>query len=145
MTGDNALTKYPINSYIYQNISGSEKAVGLVASYDKSTNILRYYQPVGLSTLSSSGNELLDFASISGTSIQGGSNDDGDAVQNPLEVDTNFNLSNVGSVNVGVSFVNGIAKPEIKKYSGDIIYIDNRNKVTRSSTQTEEIKIVIEF
>ena len=88
---------------------------------------------------------MLDFASVSGTTIQGGSNNSGDSVATPLEVDTSFNLSNVGDVNVGVSFVNGIAKPEIKKYSGDIIYIDNRNKVTRSSTQKEEIKIVIEF
>ena len=139
------VTDYPINSYIYQNISTTEKAVGLVASYNKSTNILRYYQPVGLSTLSSSGNQLLDFRSLSGVPIQGTSNDDNDQVENPLNVDTNFNLSNVGNVNVGVSFVNGIAKPEIKKYSGDVIYIDNRNKVTRSSTQKEEIKIVIEF
>ena len=116
-----------------------------VASYDKLTNILRYYQPVGLSTLSSSGNRLLDFASISGTEIKGGSNMSGNSVANPLQVNTSFNLSNVGDVNVGVSFVNGIAKPEIKKYSGEVIYIDNRNKVTRSSTQKEEIKIVIEF
>ena len=145
LTGDNTLTEYPINAYIYQEISDSEKAVGLVASYDKLTNILRYYQPVGLSTLSSSGNRLLDFASISGTEIKGGSNMSGDSVANPLQVNTSFNLSNVGDVNVGVSFVNGIAKPEIKKYSGDVIYIDNRNKVTRSSTQKEEIKIVIEF
>ena len=145
LLGDNTLTKYPINSYIYQDISDSEKAVGLVASYDKLTNILRYYQPVGLSTLSSSGNRLLDFASVSGTKIEGGSNNSGDSVATPLEVDTSFNLSNVGDVNVGVSFVNGIAKPEIKKYSGEVIYIDNRNKVTRSSTQKEEIKIVIEF
>ena len=145
LDGDNSSTDYPINSYIYQTISDTEKAVGLVASYNKSTNILRYYQPVGLSTLSSSGNQLLDFRSLSGVPIEGGSNDDGDAVQNALNVNTAFNLSNVGNVDVGVTFVNGIAKPEIKKYSGDVIYIDNRNKVTRSSTQKEEIKIVIEF
>ena len=108
---------------------------------------MRYYQPVGLSTLSSSGNKLLDFSSKSGANltIDGTSNDDNDQVQNPLNIDASFNLGNVGNVNVGVTFVNGIAKPEIKKYSGDIIYIDNRNKVTRSSTQKEEIKIVIEF
>ena len=70
---------------------------------------------------------------------------DGTGVTSPLVVDTGFSASNVNDVNVGVSFVGGIAKPEIKKYSGDIIYIDNRNKVTRSSTQKEEIKIVIEF
>ena len=147
LTGDNTTTNYPINSYIFQNISENEKAVGLVASYNKSTNILRYYQPVGLSTLSSSGNQLLDFSSKSGANltIDGTSNDDNDQVQNPLNIDASFNLGNVGNVNVGVTFVNGIAKPEIKKYSGDIIYIDNRNKVTRSSTQKEEIKIVIEF
>ena len=31
----------------------------------------------------------------------------------------------------------------IDKYSGEILYIDNRSKIIRSSTQTEDIKIVL--
>ena len=113
-------------------------AVGVIASFNKNTNVLRYYQPVGLSTLSAYGYKLIDFASEA-SAISGAS------VVNPLPVHTDFNASSVNDINVGVTFVGGIAKPEIKKYSGDIIYVDNRNKVTRSSTQKEEIKIIIEF
>ena len=43
-----------------------------------------------------------------------------------------------------MSFVKGVANPEVEKYSGDIIYVDN-NAVTRSSQQKEDIKIVLEF
>ena len=138
LAGDSASTEYPINRLITQTQTNGDVAVGYVAEFDKNTNVLRYYQPVGLSTLSDYGYKLVDFKSEA-VSIQGS------GVVNPLQVDTGFNASSVNDVNVGVSFVNGIAKPEIKKYSGDIIYIDNRNKVTRSSTQKEEIKIVIEF
>ena len=33
-----------------------------------------------------------------------------------------------------MSFVKGVANPEVEKYSGDIIYVDNRAAVTRSYT-----------
>ena len=45
----------------------------------------------------------------------------------------------------GQTFTNGIAPPEIKKFSGEIIYVDNRTKITRSESQKEELKIVVEF
>ena len=45
----------------------------------------------------------------------------------------------------GQSINSGIASPEIEKYSGDIIYIDNRPEVTRAPNQREDIKIVLEF
>ena len=138
LAGDSASTEYPINNRITQTLLNGDIAVGLVASFNKKTNILRYYQPVGLSTFSDFGHKLIDFAPQARTiNCVGG--------VNPLMVDTSFNASNVNDLDVGGSFVSGIAKPEIKKYSGDIIYVDNRNKVSRSSTQKEEIKIVIEF
>jgi hypothetical protein len=48
-------------------------------------------------------------------------------------------------VNLGVEFTSGLSKPEINNTSGDIIYIDNRPTVTRSSRQKEDIKIILEF
>ena len=64
-------------------------------------------------------------------------------------VDTTFNgqTLSLGSknINLGQQFVSGVASPDVKKYSGDIIYIDNRAPVTRTSSQKEEVKIVIEF
>jgi len=138
LDGDSQNSNYPINTIINQTLVNGDIAVGVIASFNKNTNVLRYYQPVGLSTLSAYGYKLIDFASEA-SAISGAS------VVNPLPVDTDFDASSVNDINVGVTFVGGIAKPEIKKYSGDIIYVDNRNKVTRSSTQKEEIKIIIEF
>ena len=72
----------------------------------------------------------------------------GESVDN-LEVDTTFSAESITvgqrSESLGHAFVNGIANPEIKKFSGEIIYIDNRAPVTRTASQKEEVKIVIEF
>ena len=48
-------------------------------------------------------------------------------------------------INLGVTFTNGLANPEINKKTGDIIYIDNRPEVQRDSRQKEDIKIILEF
>jgi len=39
----------------------------------------------------------------------------------------------------------GVANADMKLYSGDILYIENREKVTRLQNQIEDIKIVLEF
>ena len=81
-----------------------------------------------------------------GTTVFGGTNN--------LNIDTDFGTSvapglstsiNNRTYNLGMSFVKGIANPEVQKYSGEIIYVDNRASVTRSSQQKEDIKIVLEF
>lgn len=46
---------------------------------------------------------------------------------------------------LGVTFVAGLADPEIENNSGDIIYIENRRLITRAPDQIEDIKLVIEF
>ena len=35
--------------------------------------------------------------------------------------------------------------PEAKKYSGNIIYVDNRPSITRSVNQKEDIKVILQF
>ena len=64
-------------------------------------------------------------------------------------IDTNFNsgITTVGTKNVdlGVTFTNGLAKSEINKGSGTILYIDNRATIKRNSRQKEDIKIILEF
>ena len=71
------------------------------------------------------------------------------AVSNDLNIDTSFSGSsdmvNGKNESFGQTFTNGIASPEIKKFSGEIIYVDNRTKITRSESQKEELKIVVEF
>lgn len=38
-----------------------------------------------------------------------------------------------------------IDNPEIEKYSGDVVYIENRSPVNRASNQTEDVRLVIEM
>ena len=40
---------------------------------------------------------------------------------------------------------NGVSDPDMKPYSGDILYIENRTNVTRATNQIEDFKIVLEF
>ena len=46
---------------------------------------------------------------------------------------------------LGSTFAAGIANPEIKNNSGEVIYIENRRLITRAPDQIEDIKLVIEF
>ena len=67
-----------------------------------------------------------------------------------LDIDTTFTNTNtitVGQkiIGLGQNFINGKANPDVEKYSGEIIYIDNRAPITRSASQKEELKIVVEF
>ena len=45
----------------------------------------------------------------------------------------------------GITFGGGLASPEIKNNSGEIIYVENRRLITRAADQIEDIKLVIEF
>ena len=49
------------------------------------------------------------------------------------------------TINLGVTFANGIANPEINKNTGEIIYLDNRPVISRNSRQKEDIKVILEF
>jgi hypothetical protein len=33
----------------------------------------------------------------------------------------------------------------VNKYSGDLLYVENRTAVTRAADQTEDIKVIIEI
>jgi len=41
--------------------------------------------------------------------------------------------------------ITGITAPLLKKYSGDVLYVDNRTKIVRGFDQVEDIKLVIQF
>ena len=51
----------------------------------------------------------------------------------------------VGQKITGQDFTNCIADPEVKKYSGNIVYVDNRPSITRSTNQKEDIKVILQF
>ena len=45
----------------------------------------------------------------------------------------------------GTTREEGISGPEVKRYSGDIIYVDNRPSIVRSVNQKEDIKVILQF
>ena len=53
---------------------------------------------------------------------------------------TGANTSSTGTISA-----NGVAQPGMKPYSGDVLYIENRAKITRLQNQVEDFKIVLEF
>ena len=141
--GTTSGTRYPIDGVIKQQVGVGSTAVGYVASWNKDTGILRYYQPVGLTGDTAAGNKLLDF---SGTEPINCSTIEGPALKIDETFD-NVNSINTGSkiIELGQTFEKGIAPPDFNRHSGEIIYIDNRAPITRSAAQKEEVKIVVEF
>ncbi len=147
------------DSIITQTIGVGSTAVGRVISYDQTTGILKYWRDKSLVGFNSDGslrtnptygfglNNFTAYPSSGGSlNIVGGSV--------TLGIDTNFgSISNPGVSTVinnrtyylGQTFINGVANPEVKKYSGNIIYVDNRPSITRSTNQKEDIKVILQF
>ena len=48
-------------------------------------------------------------------------------------------------IDLGINFTSGLSGPEIEVSSGELIYIDNRQTVSRNLRQREDVKIVLEF
>ena len=51
----------------------------------------------------------------------------------------------LGSNSLATGTITGITVPEVNKNTGQILYVENRTKITRNSDQAENIHIVIEF
>jgi hypothetical protein len=66
-----------------------------------------------------------------------------------LAIDTSFTgistVINNRTYYLGQTFVSGVAGPEVRKHSGNVIYVDNRPSITRSSNQKEDIKVILQF
>ena len=147
MAGLTTGTTYAVDSEITQTVGLGSTAIGYVASWDKVTGVLKYYQPMGLAS-SETGYKIIPFTSnpdpgygvtINGSSVTG----------SLLSVDTSYNGVSTSINNkvyqLGMSFSAGISSAEFNTKSGEIIYIDNRTAIPRSASQKEDIKIVLEF
>jgi hypothetical protein len=158
LTGIQATSStFEINSTITQTIGLGITAVGKVINYDPITTVLKYWQDRTLAGFTTTpgagigitnpiyGYELNEFTSspLSGgnLTINGGSV--------PLNIDTSFagisTVINNRTYYLGQSFTGGLANPEVKKHSGNIIYVDNRPSITRSTNQKEDIKVILQF
>ena len=152
-------TTFERDSTITQTVGTGITAIGRVISYDNQTGILKYWQDRRLCGFNTDGSkntnptygfQLNRFSSeVSGSgslNVIGGSN--------VLQIDTTIGtLENpqtqitINSVQyqLGQAFIEGVSLPEVQKYSGNIIYVDNRPSITRSQNQKEDIKVVLQF
>ena len=145
---------FTADSLITQTVSAATTAVGRVISYDQATSVLKYWQDRSNSGFSTVGlaitNPTYGFNQVEFTNAFGSGGSitiSGGSVN--LGIDTSFTgistVINNRTYYLGQSFTNGLANPEVKKYSGNIVYVDNRPSITRSSNQKEDIKVILQF
>ena len=142
------------DTLVQQKIGTGVTAIGKVVSYDQVTGVLKLWQErtfagfttVGIAqTNPSFGYNLNRFTGSPTTGgsllVTGGSIN--------LTIDQNFTglstVINNRTYYLGQNFTSGVATPEVKQFSGEIIYTDNRPAITRSSNQKEDIKIILQF
>ena len=143
------------DSYVIQTIGTGQTAAGRVVSYDQTTGVLKYWQDrtvAGFNTVGTAqtnpsyGYELYQFTS---TPSSGGSVTIVPSSGSNLGIDTTFTGISTSINNktyyLGQFFNNGLASPEVKQHSGNIIYVDNRPSITRSTNQKEDIKVILQF
>jgi hypothetical protein len=68
-------------------------------------------------------------------------------IENPIRFGTDsiLDLDTASSVFALKLKGKGISNPEVQKYTGNIVYVDNRPSILRSINQKEDIKIVLQF
>jgi hypothetical protein len=127
-------------------------AKGYVASYDSETKILKYFRDRSL--YFGNATDQTDYNSVTADSNVYDFRSDGGNIVSvngtftaSIDTSLNDNKITIGSkvIDLGVTFKNGLANPEINKKTGDIIYIDNRPLVERDIRQKEDVKIILEF
>ena len=63
----------------------------------------------------------------------------------PIPKDITTAITITGLTSTAVGTVSAINNPGLAPYSGDILYAENRGKITRTSDQIEDIKLIIQF
>ena len=155
LTGAGSSTAtFTADDFVTQTIGVGSTAVGRVISYDQTTSVLKYWQDRSTAGFNTNGSANTDptygfqmdrftanIKSGGSFTITGGSTS--------LSISTSFTgvstVINSRTYYLGQSFTAGVANPEVKKYSGDIIYVDNRPSITRSTNQKEDIKVILQF
>ena len=146
---------FTADAYVTQTIATGTTAAGRVVSYDQTTGVLKYWQDKALAGFNTVGAAVTEptygfkLNAFTSSPDTGGSLTIVPSTGSNLAIDTSFTgvstVINSRTYYLGQEFTNGIGNPEAKKYSGNIIYVDNRPSITRSSTQKEDIKIILQF
>ena len=152
-TGYSSAT-FTADGIITQTTGTGVTAIGKVISYDQTTGVLKYWQDrtmAGFTTVGAATTTPIyglnadrftaDIATGGSLSITGGSIS--------LGINTTFDGLSTSINNktyyLGQTFSSGLSNPEVKKYSGNMLYIDHRPAITRSSNQKEDIKVILQF
>jgi len=146
---------FTADSYFTQTVSTGVTAVARVVNYDQNTGVLKYWQDRAVAGFNTVGTaqtqptysfDLVDFSSSPGS---GGSLNITPTSGQTLSIDSDFSgistVINNRTYYLGQNFTSGLSNPEVKKHSGNIIYVDNRPSITRSSSQKEDIKVILQF
>lgn len=143
-----------VDDNVTQTIGVGSTAIGKIVSYDLTTKVLNYWQDRDVATKQSGVAPTYGYTLNRFTSAPNNGGSTNVTVTTTtgtasVGIDTTFTgISTTVNSRVyyfGRTFTNGLASPEIKKYSGDIVYLDNRAEITRAQNQREDIKIVLEF
>ena len=121
-----------------ENISqATPGAIGKVVEGDSTRSLLYFQQERfgDFGTNSTTG----DNTALSGANLITGASSS--ATGTPSTTTETVTLPNSNTV----SLTTGYANPELQPDSGNIIYLENRKPISRSSDQTEDIKVIIEF
>ena len=152
-TGYSSATFTP-DAIITQTTGTGVTAIGKVISYEQTTGVLKYWQDrtmAGFTTVGAATTTPIygfnadrftaDISSGGSVNITGGSIS--------LGINTSFDGLSTSINNktyyLGQTFTSGLSNPEVKKYSGNMLYIDHRPAITRSSNQKEDIKVILQF
>ena len=146
---------FTADDFVTQTIGIGSTAVGRVISYDQNTQVLKYWQDRTTAGFNTNGTAntspeygfKLNRFTNNVTANQGSLNITGGSVT--LGIHSSFTgistVINSKTYYLGQSFTKGVANPEVRKYSGNIIYVDNRPSITRSTNQKEDIKVILQF
>ena len=115
----------------------STGAVGRVVEWDSNLSLL-YYQQERFSNYGTSSTNS-GYVAFSGTNTITGSTSG--ATLTPSSTTETVTLANANTLTLTTGYQN----PELQPDSGNIIYIENRKPISRSTDQTEDIKLIIEF
>ena len=146
---------FTADSFVTQTVGLGSTAVGRVVAYEQLTGVLKLWQDRSTAGFTTVGAAVtnptygFDLNRFTAGITTGGSYNIVPTTGNTLAIETSFTdnktVINNRDYYLGQDFTLGIAQPEVQKYSGNIIHVDNRPSVTRSSSQKEDVKIILQF
>ena len=146
---------FSADAFVTQTVGTGITAVGRVVSYDQNTGVLKLWQDRSVAGFTTAGIGITNptygytLREFTGSPTGTGTLTITPTTGLQLSIDSSFS-DNKTTINnrtyyLGMDFTTGVASPEVKPHSGNIIYVDNRPSITRSSNQKEDIKVILQF